>query len=81
MIRKTTIILIGLLLITSIFATLSLAGANNGNDGPSDNSGDGISDGSEFDSPNGPNSETDTGNGNGEPAPNSGDGNPDGSGW
>ena len=49
--------------------------------GPAPNSGDGISDGSGFDSPNGPNGEGVSGNGYGEPAPNSGDGIPDGPGW
>ena len=49
---------------------------------PAPNSGDGIPDGSGFDSPNGPNSSDsgDSGQGWGEPAPNSGDGIPDGPG-
>jgi len=46
--------------------------------GPAPNAGDGIPDGSGFDSPNGPNGTGDSGNG---PAPNSGDGIPDGPGW
>ena len=76
--RKTTIILAGLLLTSVVFTGLSIA---NGNDGPADNSGDGVSDGSGFESPNGPNGDSGSGNGNGEPAPNSGDGVSDGSGW
>jgi len=59
----------------------SVVSANNGNDGPSDSSGDGVSDGSEFEPQSGPNGESDSGIGNGEPAPNSGDGDSDGSGW
>lgn len=46
--------------------------------GPAPNAGDGVPDGSGFDSPNGPNGNGDSGNG---PAPNSGDGIPDGPGW
>ena len=49
--------------------------------GPAPNAGDGIPDGSGFDSPNGPNGTGVQGEGNGEPAPNSGDGIPDGPGW
>ena len=79
--RKTTVILVGLLIISFIFAGLSIAGANNGNEEPADNSGDGVPDGSGYDSPNGPNGNNDSGNGNCEPAPNSGDGVSDGSGW
>ena len=46
--------------------------------GPAPNAGDGVSDGSGFESPNGPIGET--GNEGSGPAPNSGDGIPDGSG-
>jgi len=46
--------------------------------GPAPNAGDCVPDGSGFDSPNGPNGNSDSGNG---PAPNSGDGIPDGPGW
>jgi len=55
---------------------------NSGNDGPAPNSGDGISDGSGFDSQNGPNGtgQSEAGNGPAGPAPNSGDGDHDGSG-
>ena len=49
--------------------------------GPAPNAGDGIPDGSGFDSPNGPNGTEVQGDGHGEPAPNSGDGIPDGPGW
>ena len=52
-------------------------GASSGPAGPAPNSGDGISDGSGLDSPNGTNGGIDVGTG---PAPNSGDGIPDGSG-
>ena len=53
-----------------------------GGRGPAPNSGDGVSDGSGFDSPNGPNGPaTGSGNGPAGPAPNSGDGVPDGSGF
>ena len=73
--------LAGLLIISGVLASFSVVSANNGNDGPSENSGDGVSDGSSFDSPTGPNGESDSGVGYGEPAPNSGDGTSDGSGW
>lgn len=55
---------------------------DSGNDGPATNSGDSISDGSGFDSQNGPNDsgESETGNGPAGSAPNSGDGVSDGSG-
>jgi hypothetical protein len=49
--------------------------------GPPPNAGDGIPDGSGFDSPSGPNGTGVQGDGNGEPAPNAGDGIPDGPGW
>jgi len=77
--RKTTMLLAGLLIISVALA--SVVSANNGNDGPSDISGDGESDGSEFEPQNGPNGESDSGVGYGEPAPSSGDGDSDGSGW
>ena len=48
--------------------------------GPAPNAGDGVPDGSGFDSPNGPNGNC-SGNGHCSPAPNSGDGIPDGPGW
>ena len=60
-------------------AVLAVA-AGLGNDGPAPNSGDGITDGSGFDTPGGPN---DAGTGGTDdpfgPAPNAGDGIPDGS--
>ncbi len=74
-------ILVGLIIISLVFVGLSIAGANYGNDGPADNYGDGVSDGSGYDSPNGPNGDIESDIGNGEPAPNSGDGISDGSGW
>ena len=54
---------------------------NNGHDGSSPNSGDGVPDGSDYDSPNGPNGDGSSDNGHTEPAPNSGDGTSDGPGW
>ena len=71
---KITAILVSLLVISIMLAGNSIAGDDNGYGEPAPNSGDGISDGSGFDSPNGPCS------GEG-PAPNSGDGIPDGPGW
>jgi len=80
--RKTTIILAGLLLTSVIFAGISIASAKNyGNNNPAPNSGDGINDGSGYDSPNGPNGIDNSVYGNDGPAPNSGDGLSDGSGW
>jgi hypothetical protein len=79
--KKTTMILASLLIFSIMLASFSFVSAKNGNDGPSDSSGDGVSDGSEFEPQNGPNGESDSGVGNGEPAPNSGDGESDGSGW
>jgi hypothetical protein len=49
--------------------------------GPAPNSGDGISDGSGFDGPNGPIGSAELGSGPIGPAPNSGDGISDGSGF
>ena len=56
---------------------------DSGHGEPAPNSGNGVPDGSGYDSPNGPNSSGsgDSGQGHGEPAPNSGDGIPDGPGW
>jgi hypothetical protein len=65
------------------FTSLAYAGGKYGPMGPAPNLGDCISDGSEFDTPNGPNDAEDLEIGNGPmgPAPNSGDGVPDGSGF
>jgi hypothetical protein len=49
--------------------------------GPAPNAGDCIPDGSGFDAPNGPNSDSVSGKGHQGPAPNAGDSIPDGSGW
>jgi len=71
--RFISVAVVLLLILSTAVAVL----AANGYDGPSENSGDGVSDGSEFDSQPGP-------FGDGEvpgPAPNSGDGTHDGSGW
>ena len=76
--RKTTIVFAGLLLISVVFSGFAIA---NGNDGPAPNSGDGYSDGSGFDSQNGPNGNDNSVYGNDGPAPDSGDGISDGSGW
>lgn len=71
------------LVVMSLLIMLSSAFASNGPAGPAPNSGDGIPDGSGFDSPNGPSDEGASGSGSGPqgPAPNSGDGIPDGSGF
>lgn len=49
--------------------------------GDAPNAGDGISDGSGLDAPNGANGDVGSGEGPEGPAPNSGDGDPDGSGF
>jgi len=78
---KKTLLLASLLITSFMFASLSVVSASNGNDGPSENAGDGISEGSNFDSPNGQNGENDLGSGHGEPAPGSGDGISEGPEW
>lgn len=72
-----------LMLVVFLTASAGLAIAKEfGHNGPAPNSGDGIPDGSGFDSPNGPNgSDAAAGSGPAGPAPNSGDGIPDGSGF
>jgi len=65
-----------MMLLLLVLSTGIVVLAANGYDGPSINSGDGISDGSEFDSQPGPFGDADPLG----PAPNSGDGIPDGSG-
>jgi len=74
---------ISILVVLFSLIMLSQAMASDGPAGPAPNSGDGISDGSGFESPNGPNGDgaSDSGNGTAGPAPNSGDGIPDGSGF
>ena len=70
--RSVTLLLTALLVLFTAVAVLASA------DGPAPNSGDGISDGSGFETPPGP-----EGDGSGDafgPAPNAGDGVPDGSG-
>ena len=79
--RKTTFLLASLLIFSIVLASFSVVSANNGNDGPSDSSGDGVSDGSEFEPQNGPNGESESGAGYGEPAPSSGDGESEGPEW
>jgi hypothetical protein len=72
-----------LLLIAFVTAGYGYAIASDaGHQQPAPNSGDGIPDGSGFDTPNGPNnSDSGSGQGHRRPAPNSGDGIPDGPGW
>ncbi len=73
--KKKTLVIITCLVIGIVgFAGSAMATGM----GPAPNAGDGVPDGSGFDSPNGPNGTGDSGNG---PAPNSGDGIPDGPGW
>jgi hypothetical protein len=74
---------ISILVVLFSLVLFSQAIASDGPPGPAPNSGDGISDGSGLDSPNGPNGDgtSDSGNGAAGPAPNSGDGIPDGSGF
>jgi hypothetical protein len=73
------------LMIVVVVVALSFSGAAYaaGMDpmGPAPNSGDGIPDGSGFESPIGPNGGAGSGSGPQGPAPNSGDGIPDGSGF
>lgn len=83
--KKNKVILAGLLVFSVLIAGNIIAAVGNednyGNEEPSSNSGDGVSDGSSYDSPNGPNGDGSNGSGYDDPAPNSGDGVPDGSGW
>ncbi|HNS33073.1 MAG TPA: hypothetical protein PKN36_08895 [bacterium] len=78
--KKLTVILMVLGLL-SFGLTYATAGEK-GHQTPAPNSGDGVSDGSGYEAPNGPNDmeSEDQGQGYDEPAPNSGDGIPDGSG-
>ena len=76
--------IIGSACITALFLTAIIAGtvsASSEQAAPAPNSGDGISDGSGFVSPNGPNVDIISGGGPVGPAPNSGDGVSDGSGF
>jgi len=81
MMKKWLVILIFVVISAMMFNYSAIA--DKGHQGPAPNSGDGISDGSGFDSPNGPNGDGTSASGNGPngPAPNSGDGVPDGSGF
>ena len=80
--KKIKAIVIGSLVLLVFMAGDSLAkGTNNGYEESAPNSGDGSSDGSGYDSPNGPNGDGSLGSGHNFPAPHSGDGIPDGSGW
>ncbi len=71
------VVVIALFAATSGVALADSAGAM----GPAPNAGDGISDGSGLDAPNGANGDVGSGCGPIGPAPNSGDGIPDGSGF
>lgn len=81
---KKLIKILGLSLAVVAIMTVAFAGtvsASSGPMGPAPNSGDGVSDGSGFEIPNGPNADIGSGNGPVGPAPNSGDCIPDGSGF
>jgi hypothetical protein len=76
--------ILGLTLAVVAIMTVAIAGtvyASPEPMGPAPNSGDGVSDGSGFEIPNGPNADVGSGAGPVGPAPNSGDGIPDGSGF
>ena len=72
-------IVIVAILAVAIAGTVSANGS--GPMGPAPNAGDGIPDGSGFDTPNGPNGNIGSGSGPIGPAPDAGDGIPDGSGF
>ncbi len=76
---KKLIIVIAVIALVLINASIALADSA-GPLGPNPLAGDGYSDGSSLDSPNGPNGDP-SGTGLVGPAPNSGDGIPDGSGF
>jgi hypothetical protein len=81
---KKLLKMLGLTLALVVIMTVAIAGtvsASSGPMGPAPNSGDGVSDGSGFEIPNGPNADVGLGSGPVGPAPNSGDGIPDGSGF
>jgi hypothetical protein len=70
------------MVLTLVLATAGTAlAAGSGPLGPNPDAGDGISDGSSLEAPNGPNGDTGFESGSVGPAPNSGDGIPDGSGF
>ena len=75
---KTIIVFVVITMLA--FSGISMA-CGNGNLCPAPNSGDGVSDGSGYDSPNGPSGNDTNDEGTKGPAPNSGDGVPDGSGF
>lgn len=79
--KKILELLIGSLVLMVFMAGNSIANEPNGYEESAPNSGDGTSDGSGYDSPNGPNGDESSGFGHHSPAPNSGDGISDGSGW
>lgn len=83
--NKTNAIIAGFLVIALVITGNVITAVGNednyGNEEPSSNSGDGVPDGSSYESPNGPNGDGTSGSGYNDPAPNSGDGVPDGSGW
>jgi len=69
-----------IVLVLVLASTGAVLAAGSGPLGPNPDAGDGISDGSSLDSPNGPNNDSASSISFG-PAPNSGDGMPDGSGF
>ena len=79
--KRLIAVFVVVLLVGSIVGP-TIASAGNGPAGPAPESGDGISNGSGLDSPNGPNGHgSDSGQGHDGPAPESGDGISNGSGW
>ncbi len=75
----------GLTMVIAAILVVAIAGTaladSAGPMGPAPNAGDGVSDGSGFIAPNGPNADIGSGSGPIGPAPNAGDGIPDGSGF
>ena len=75
---------LGLTMVVVFILAIAVAGivsASSGSMGPNPDAGDGISNGSSLDVPNGPNGNIGSESGSVGPAPNSGDGVPDGSGF
>ena len=79
---KKLVLVVAVLVLVAVASTPIIALANSsGPMGPAPNSGDGVSDGSGFDGPNGANGEIGSDSGPMGPAPNAGDGVSDGSGF
>ncbi|MFA5367760.1 MAG: hypothetical protein WC333_07780 [Dehalococcoidia bacterium] len=77
---KALLVIIAIVILALATPGIALADSS-GPIGPAPNAGDGISDGSGINAPNGANGNVGTGSGPMGPAPNSGDGIPDGSGF